>query len=198
MILPHGTLTDSIRTLSRVIPVLFALCSPACGYRAGNNVESGTRDQILHFGNADEPQELDPHVVTGIPERQILMSLYEGLVSKHPGDLSMQPGVAESWSVSGDRKIYVFHLRRNAKWSNGDPVTARDFLYSWKRALMPAVGNLYAYMFYHIKNAEAFFNGQGPDFGEVGITALDDYPLQVALATPTPFFMPLLDPHSQD
>ncbi|MBI2969684.1 MAG: peptide ABC transporter substrate-binding protein, partial [Gammaproteobacteria bacterium] len=125
-----------------------------------------------------------------------IMSLYEGLVSKHPGDLSIQPGVAESWSVSGDRKIYVFHFRRNARWSNGDPVSAGDFVYSWRRALMPAVGNLYAYMFHHIKNAEAFFKGEIPDFGEVGVKALDDYTLQVELAAPTPFFMQLLDHHS--
>jgi oligopeptide transport system substrate-binding protein len=75
-----------------------------------------------------EPQELDPHVVIGQTEHQIIMSLLEGLVTEDPVDLHPVPGVAESWDISPDRKIYTFHLRHNAKWSNGDPVTAQDLL----------------------------------------------------------------------
>lgn len=176
--------------------VLFGACAPSCSMRSETNVEVGAREQILHFGNGDEPQEIDPHVVTGIPEWHIIMALYEGLVSKHPADLSIQPGVAESWTLSDDQKLYTFRLRANARWSNGDPVTAHDFVYSWKRALMPALGNLYAYMFYCIRNARPFFEGELKDFDEVGVKALDDRTLAVQLEAPTPYFLQLLDHHS--
>jgi oligopeptide transport system substrate-binding protein len=187
---------DAITTLlprTAAIILVAVLCS--CSAGTGTNVETGRRDQVLHFGNGDEPQELDPHVVTGIPEWHIIMALFEGLVSKHPANLSIQPGVAESWEISDDQKTYTFHLRRDARWSNGDPVTAGDFVYSWRRALMPALGNAYAYMFNYIRNAEAFLQGQ-VDFTEVGVRALDDWTLQVDLAAPTPFFLQLMDHHS--
>jgi oligopeptide transport system substrate-binding protein len=158
-------------------------------------VETGRRDQVLHFGNGDEPQELDPHVVTGIPEWHIILALFEGLVSKHPADLSIEPGVAESWDISEDHKTYTFHLRRDARWSNGEPVTAGDFVYSWRRSLMPALGNAYAYMFFYIRNAEAFLKGE-VDFSEVGVRALDDRTLQVELVVPVPYFLQLLDHHA--
>ena len=182
------------RTLLLATGIL--LGAAACSMHSETNVESGRRMQILHFGNADEPQELDPHVVTGIPEWHIIQALFEGLVSKHPATLAIEPGVAESWTISGDQKVYTFHLRDNARWSNGDPVTAQDFVYSWKRALMPALGNLYAYMFYCIRNARAFFEGRIPDFDQVGVRAVDDRTLRVELEEPTPYFLQLLDHQS--
>ena len=168
----------------------------SCGLDQETNVETGDREQILHFGNADEPQELDPHVTTGIPEFQIQHALFEGLVAKHPKTLAIEPGVAESWTISADLMTYTFNLRKNARWSNGDIITAGDFVYSWQRALMPALGNLYAYMFYYVKNAEDFFKGKISDFGQVGVKAVDDFTLVVELNTPTPFFLQLLDHHS--
>jgi oligopeptide transport system substrate-binding protein len=168
----------------------------ACALDQETNVESGNRDQVLHFGNADEPQELDPHVTTGIPEFQIQHALFEGLVAKHPQTLAIEPGVAEAWSISDDRKTYIFHLRKNARWSNGDPVIARDFVYSWRRALSPSLGNLYAYMFFYVKHAENFFKGDISDFTHVGVRAVDDQTLIVELNAPTPFFLQLLDHHS--
>src|SRR3989338_8930244 len=168
----------------------------ACGLEHETNVESGDREQILHFGNADEPQEIDPHVTSGIPDFQIQHALFEGLVAKHPKTLAIEPGVAESWSLSDDLKTYTFHLHHNARWSNGEPVTARDFVYSWQRALMPAMGNTYAYMLYYLKNAEAYFNGDITDFSQVGVKAIDDFTLVVELTSPTPFFLQLLDHHS--
>lgn len=180
---------------SRVVALLLAAALCGCSGQQGSNVESGRRDQVLHFGNGDEPQELDPHVVTGIPEWHIIMALFEGLVSKHPADLSIQPGVAESWDISEDRRTYTFHLRADARWSNGDPVTAGDFAYSWRRALTPGLGNPYAYMLYYIRNAEAFVQGK-VDFAEVGVRVLDDRTLQVELVSATPFFLQLLDHHS--
>lgn len=173
---------------------IFALTS--CSLDWETNVESGNRDQILHFGNGDEPQEIDPHMTTGIPEFHIQQALFEGIVSKHPATLSIQPGVAESWDISDDQLTYTFHFRKNARWSNGDPVTAQDFIYSWERALRPELGSLYGYMFTYIKNADAFFKGKIDDFSEVGVKALDEHTLQVELQAPTPFFLQLLDHHS--
>ncbi len=168
----------------------------SCSLDWESNVESGNREQILHYGNGDEPQEIDPHLTTGIPEFKIQLALFEGLVSKHPADLSIQPGVAESWEVSDDQLIYTFHFREDARWSNGDPVTAGDFVYSWERALRPELGSLYAYMFTYIVNANQFFKGEIDDFDKVGIKALDERTLQVTLRSPTPFFLQLLDHHS--
>ena len=184
-------------TSLRFLIILLALClTVACGNNYETNVASGNRDQVLYFGNADEPQELDPHVTSGIPDFQIQHALFEGLVAKHPKTLAIEPGVAESWTISDDLRTYTFHLRHNARWSNGDPVTARDFVYSWRRALQPAIGNVYAYMLYYLKNAEAYYKGEITDFNQVGVKAIDDYTLAVELAAPTPFFLQLMDHHS--
>ena len=161
-----------------------------------SNLESGARDQILHLGNGDEPQDLDPQTVTGLPENAIIMALFEGLVSKHPADLGIQPRVAERWTVSADQRSYTFHIRPDARWSNGEPLTAADFVWSWQRALMPALGNPYAYMFYSIRNAGDFHHGRVTDFGQVGIHAPDAHTLVVELKEPVPYFLQLLDHHS--
>jgi len=167
----------------------------ACG-TSENNVTTGNRDQILHWGNGDEPQALDPHVVTGVPEHHIIISLLEGLVLKDPSTLEPIPAVAKSWSISENGKEYTFYLREDARWSNGDRLTASDFVWSWHRALLPSLGNLYAYMFYPIKNAEAFHKGKLERFSDVGIKALDPLTLQITLNHPTPYFLQLLDHYS--
>lgn len=159
-------------------------------------VERGNREQILHMGNGDEPQDVDPHITTGMPEARIQIAVFEGLVSKHPQTLEVVPGVAERWDISDDGKVYTFHIRENAKWSNGDPVTADDFVWSWQRALMPALGNQYAYSLFLLENAEAYHKGDVEDFSEVGVKALDDQTLEVTLNNPTAYFLQLLDHHS--
>jgi oligopeptide transport system substrate-binding protein len=180
-----------------IIPLLLAVAAfSACSDPSKTNVAIGDREQILHFGNGDEPQDLDPHLTTGIPEFHIQLALFEGVVSKHPKDLSIQPGIAESWEISENLLTYTFHFRENALWSNGDPVTAQDFVYSWERALRPELGSLYSYMFTYIKNADAFFKGEIDDFNLVGVKALDERTLQVQLQSPTPFFLQILDHHS--
>ena len=168
----------------------------SCVLHYETNVAIGDREQILYFGNGDEPQELDPDVTTGIPEYQIQLSLFEGLVSLNPKTLAVVPAVAESWDISADHKTYIFHLRKNARWSNGDRLTAHDFVYSWKRGLTPAMGNLYVYMLYYLKNGEAYAKGKIKDFSQVGVKALDDYTLQVELEEPTPYFLQVLTHHS--
>lgn len=135
-------------------------------------------------------------MTTGIPEYNIQKALFEGIVTKDPSDLSIKPGVAERWEISDDQLTYTFHFRQNARWSNGDPVAAEDFVYSWERALRPEIGSLYAYMFTYVKNADAFLRGEIDDFTQVGVKALDARTLQVELQSPTPFFLQLLDHHS--
>ena len=161
-----------------------------------SNVTEGNRLGILHYGNGSEPQGLDPHVVTGVPENHLIRALFEGLAVKNPYTLEPEPGVAERWEFSADRRVITFHLREDALWSNGDQMTAQDYVWSWQRALNPAMGNLYAYMLYPVRNAEAFATGQIDDFDEVGVKALDDRTLQVTLTEPTPFFLQLMDHYS--
>ncbi len=177
----------------QTIILLAALLLPAsCGFDYETNVENGTRQGILHIGNGDEPRELDPHVVTGSIEANLCLALLEGLVGWHPEGQRLIPGVAASWERSADGKTYLFRLREDAKWSNGDAVTAADFVYSWRRALSPALGNNYAYMLYYLKNAARFHQGEITDFSEVGVKAPDDLTLTVELENPTPFFLQLL------
>src|SRR3981081_63696 len=88
------------------------------------------RDNILRYVNGDEPESLDPPVSSGQPEARIYMALYEGLVEYDPKTLGAIPALAERWDVNNDSSEFVFHMRRNARWSNGDPITAHDFLYS--------------------------------------------------------------------
>ena len=186
--------------MQNIFPIwlsIFILTLMLSGCGGGeNNVTAGNREGILHFGNGDEPQELDPHIVTGVPEHHILTALLEGLVLKDPATLEPIPGVAKSWQISDDGKLYTFHLRDNAKWSNGDQVTAEDFRWSWWRALQPALGNQYAYMFNPIKNADAYMRGEINDFSRVGVRVLDDLTLEVELENPTPYFLQLLDHYS--
>ncbi len=167
----------------------------ACG-SGESNVESGNANGILHYGNGAEPQGLDPHVVTGVPENHIVRALFEGLAVKNPETLEPEPGVAERWDISEDGTVYTFYLNPNARWSNGETMTASDYVWSWNRALHPDTGSLYAYMLYPIVNSEAYSKREITDFGEVGVKALDDHTLQVRLNAPTPYFLQLMDHYS--
>lgn len=160
-----------------------------CGGRE-RPVDAGTRDGILHFGNEAEPKGLDPHLVTGFVEHRVLLALFEGLTTMD-NTLNVQPGVAERWDISEDKKVYTFHLREDAKWSNGDPVTAGDFVFAWQRILTKTLGSEYAYMLFCIENAREFYEGQVSDFGEVGCTVIDNRTLEVRLIAPTPYFLPM-------
>ncbi|MFK7974870.1 MAG: ABC transporter substrate-binding protein [Halioglobus sp.] len=172
-----------------------ALVITGCG-SGETNVERGNRDGVLHYGNGSEPQGLDPHIVTGIPENHIVRALFEGLAVKNPYTLEPEAGVAESWEISEDGLQIVFRLNPEARWSNGDPMSAHDYVWSWQRALNPAMGNQYAYMLYPVKNAEAYATGVLTDFGEVGVKAPDDHTLEVTLGAPTPYFIQLMDHYS--
>jgi len=152
--------------------------------------------QVINIGNGAEPRDLDPQTVTGVPEHHILLNIFEPLVGKDPKTLEPIPAVAESWKLSKDGKVYTFKLRTNAKWSNGQPVTAQDFIYAWTRLLTPATGAEYAYQGYYIKNGKDFYSGKIKDRSQIGLKAPDPYTLEVTLENPTPFFLSLLYHHS--
>jgi len=111
---------------------------------------------LLRYVNGPEPETLDPAVSSGAPEAHIYMALYEGLVEYHPKSLNAIPAIAERWDVNNDSSELVFHLRKNARWSNGDPIDANDFVYSIRRAISPEVVSRTAPLAYFIKNAQAF------------------------------------------
>lgn len=167
--------------------------------RKGGRVAQGNRDQILYLGNGSEPQDLDPQAVIGTIEMRIMTALFEGLVSQDPKDLHPIPGVAETWETSPDGRTYTFHLRKNARWSNGDALTAQDFLNSYRRALMPKLGCQYADMFFvHVEvlNAREFNEGKITDFSKVGFEAPDPYTFIVRLRHPCGSFLSILNHQS--
>lgn len=176
---------------------LVALLAVSCTFGNKETGEgSADASRVLNLGNGAEPKDLDPHIVTGVPEHHILQNLFEPLVSKNPKTLEPVPGVAESWKISKDGTVYTFEIREDAKWSNGEPVTAQDFVYSWTRLLTPKTAAEYAYQGYYIKNGKAFNLGKIKDASKLGIKALDAKTLQVTLEASTPFFLGLLYHHS--
>lgn len=161
-----------------------------------NNVTIGNREQILHWGNHTDPEELDPQITTGTPESRIQYSLFEGLASVDQETLEPQPGAAESWQIDDSGTVYRFTLRDDAYWSNGDPVTAEDFRWSFWRSMQTSLGNPYSYMLLPIKNAANYLSGEISDFNQVGIRVLGAKLLEITLENPTPYFLQLLDHHS--
>jgi oligopeptide transport system substrate-binding protein len=168
-----------------------ALLLSACARRE-TGVESGTRAQILHQGIGADPNDLDPQLVSSNQAAEVSMALGEGLTNYSPGDLHPVPGAAESWEVSGDGLVYTFHLREGARWSNGDPVAAGDFVFSAHRILSPAFAGEFSYMFFPVRGAEDFFFGRTRDFSTVGVRALDTHTLRYELRSPTPYFPTLV------
>ncbi len=145
--------------------------------------------QIFSFNNHAEPETLDSALATGRTERVIIMALFEGLADLHPRTLEVIPGTAKAWKVSDSGTHYTFHIRENARWSNGDAVTAHDFVYAWRRVLDPKTGSQYAYNLYHIVGGREYNTGKLKDFNKVGIRATADRVLEVRLEHPTPYFL---------
>ncbi|HEY3316292.1 MAG TPA: ABC transporter substrate-binding protein, partial [Bacillota bacterium] len=155
-------------------------------------------DQTLRYNlGVAEPETLDPHLQSGVSEFNVASQMYEGLTRMDANNTPI-PGVAEKWDPSADGKSYTFHLRKNAKWTNGDPVTAKDFEWSWKRALDPRTGSGYAYQLYYIKGGTALNTADAKDEAKIkaltdalGVKAKGDYTLEVTLEAPTPYFLGL-------
>jgi oligopeptide transport system substrate-binding protein len=147
--------------------------------------------QTLHKGNGAEPQTLDPHRAQGVPAGNILRDLYEPLVMEAP-DGALIPGAAESWLLSADGVTYTFKLRPEGRWSNGDAVTASDWVYSLRRGLDPATLSVYSGILYPIKNAAAVNRGELP-LDQLGVRAINALTLEITLESPTPYFLGLLN-----
>lgn len=173
----------------------FCLLALSCNRRDSAAVD-GERDQILLIGNGAEPSDLDPQTITGIPERNIVDALFEGLVRADPRDLHPLPGVAQSWDISADGLVYTFHLRPDAKWSNGDALTAQDFYESFQRILTPSLASENADQLYYVAGAEAYNKGRLMEFSRVGFKVVDPLTLQMTLNNPTPFILSLMSGRS--
>jgi len=165
---------------------VMALILTGCGGPSGPKETAG--QQIIRYNASAEPQTLDPGMATGIPEMTIINAMFEGL-TRYNNKNEPAPGIAESWTISPDGLTYTFKLR-DARWSNGDPVTAQGFVDGWLRALDPKLASEYAYQLYYIKGAEEYNTGKGSD-KDVAAKALDDKTLQVILKAPSPQFLGL-------
>ncbi|HEY1765163.1 MAG TPA: peptide ABC transporter substrate-binding protein [Opitutaceae bacterium] len=175
-----------LRGLFFPVAGLLILASAACSRRE-TPAEAGVRTQTLLMGNGAEPADLDPDVISAYTDSVIAYALFEPLTWIDPKTSQAVPAAATSWDVSPDGLVYTFHLRKEAVWSNGDPVTADDFVYAYHRILSPAFAAYYSYMLWPIKNAEAFNTGKITDFSKVGAEAVDPLTLRVTLERPTPY-----------
>jgi oligopeptide transport system substrate-binding protein len=182
------------RRLFPLLPALLLLLLPAGCSRRETEAAAGVRTQTLLLGNTAEPADLDPQVIIAYTDANIVNALFEGLTWIDPKTAQPVPGVAERWEMSPDGLVYTFHLRPAACWSNGDPLTADDFVFSFQRILTPAFAAEYSYMLWPIKNAQAFNAGKLTDFSQVGVKALDPHTLQVTLEQPTAY-LPALAAH---
>ena len=145
---------------------------------------------VYNRGNSADPESLDPHKVETTYEAHILRDLFHGLVMQDQ-NAELIPGAAESWTVSDDGTVYTFKLRQGAVWSDGSPVTAEDFVYSFRRLEDPATAAAYASMLYVVKNGEEVNTGKAkPE--ELGVKAIDASTFEVTLNAPTPYFLEML------
>jgi len=148
-------------------------------------------DTVVNRGNGAEPETLDPQKLTGVPEANISYDLYEGLATLDDHG-NPTGGVAKSWDVSDDGKVYTFHLRDDAKWSNGDPITADDVVYTLRRVVDPKVAAEYAYIYAPILNADDINSGKEKDLTKLGVEAVDPHTVKITLKAPTPYLIGLL------
>ena len=186
-------MTTKPRTLALFCTLAFLA---ACGQSETADKQKGLSENpntgnTITRNNTAEPQSLDPHQITGIPEINIIRDLFEGLVqTDEKGEI--QPAIAKSWE-SKDNKTWLFHLREDAKWSNGEPVSAEDFVYSWRRLVDPKTGSPYASYLQAAKvaNIDDIIAGKkSPD--TLGVKALDTHTFEVTLDAPVPYFPKLL------
>ncbi|HSG64324.1 MAG TPA: peptide ABC transporter substrate-binding protein [Gammaproteobacteria bacterium] len=174
--------------------LIFLLLAMLAGCGSDGQIEtsrSASSDGIvLNRGNGGEPDTLDPHRNEEDSGAEVLRDLFEGLTTETV-DADIVPGTAASWTISDDGLVYTFSLRPEARWSNGDPVVAEDFVAGLRRTVDPATASTYAQILYPIENAEAVVTGRLPPTA-LGVRAIDDRTLEIRLAAPTPYFLALL------
>ncbi|WP_346928618.1 peptide ABC transporter substrate-binding protein [Clostridium sp.] len=157
-------------------------------------VEEKVEQKIVYNLGAD-PKTIDPQLNSAVDGSTIIHNAFEGLMREDEKS-QIVPGTAEKYEVSDDGTVYTFHLRENAKWSDGKPVVAGDFVYAWKRALNPEVAAEYAYQLFYIKNGAAYYNKEKigdkvATADDVGVKAINDKTLEVTLEAPVPYFLSL-------
>ena len=198
------------RLLLLVVGLLGAFALVAAGCGGSNEASSGgtssgggettaAANQTMTIGWGAEPPSLDPGLATDTTSSNVLLNIMDPLVRLNPDTLEAVPSLAESWDVSSDGKTVTFHLRQDGKWTNGDPVTASDFVYSWKRTLSPELAADYAYQLYGIVGAQEYNACQkncDALADKVGVSAPDDYTLVVKLTSPQPWFIQQASHHS--
>jgi oligopeptide transport system substrate-binding protein len=174
---------------------------PAAGTGAGGSPAGPAAEQAITISWGAEPPSLDPGLATDVTSSNILLNVMDPLVKLGP-DLEPVPSLAASWETSADGLTVTLHLRPDGSWTNGEPVTAYDFEWSWKRTLSPELAADCAYQFYGIAGA-AEYNACDPTAqdcsalrDQVGIRALDDRTLDVTLVSPQPWFVQQLAHHS--
>jgi oligopeptide transport system substrate-binding protein len=177
-----------------VLIVLGALCFWISAGKEPTAVGGKGLERPIVICNGDEIKTLDPGQMSWANDIRVAMAMWEGLTAYDPDTLKPVPGVAEKWDISPDGKTYTFHLRHDARWSNGEPVTSADFMFAWKRTITPATGADYGGLFNVIVGAEDFLNAPADkpgDFSKVGIKAPDDHTLVVQLKAPCGYFLDL-------
>lgn len=169
---------------------LVGLCGLALAACSNNSSSSQGSKQNLNWMEKTEVQTMDPSKVTDSTSSNQLNNTLEGLYRLDKNS-KVEPGIATKTVISKDGKSWVFTLRKNAKWSNGDPVTAKDFVYSWQRTVNPKTGSEYSYLFSGIKNADQIVAGKKP-VSSLGVTAQGNYKLKVTLERRIPYFRLLM------
>ena len=173
-----------IKTILLIIfSTIFILCFVSCKENSSNN-------KVITINAGPQPQTIDPSLNRTLDGCYYIMHAFEGLTTKDKNG-NIVGGVAESWEEFEDGARYIFHLRKNAKWSDGKPVLAEDFVYTWRRVVDPLVGSQYSFQFEPVKNAKDITAGKLP-VESLGIKAIDDYTLEVVLEAPTAYFLDLV------
>lgn len=166
-----------------------------CGTPGSGKSDSDSADgKVFRYAVNTLPTTLDPTKGQSIGDNEIQHAVTEGLTRNTAGDV--KPGIAESWDESEDGLTYTFHLRKDAKWSDGEPITAADFEYSWKRLVNPETASPYAFIGDCLKNGQAIEQGN-IDVEELGVKAVDDTTLEVTLEHPTSYFLSLIGSSGQ-
>jgi oligopeptide transport system substrate-binding protein len=156
-------------------------------------LQEANKNKILLLTVGSEPRTLDPQQAQGVTEHHIIMAMIEGLVAPSIDDQAkVVPGMADRWEHNDDHSVWTFHIGENRKWSNGDPVTAQDFVFSYKRMLTASFGAQYSENLFILKGAEDYYRGKITDFEKVGVKALDDHTLRIELVGPTPYLLSLV------
>ena len=178
-----------IFTLTAVLVLIAALATVSCSGDKG--AESAAKRDTININLGNEPPTLDWSMATDVSSYTVLNNIMDGL-TQFDAEFRPLPALAESWTVSDDGKTYTFKIRDGVKWTDGKPLTAGDFEYSWKRLLNPETGADYAYFLYDIVNAEEYNTGEINDADKVGIKVVDDGTLRVTLKKPAAYFPSLL------